>query len=355
MSIDSSDGEVQYPFETEGDTEAIEWSSSNATIASIDQLGVVTVHRQGQVTITASSGEYSSNSTLMATYEKYTDYIRINTKAEFLMIFSNPDNFNSPDKKYVLNTDIDFNGDHIDPIGGWDVSNDEIPIDPDTQFRATLDGRGFALMNFTIDSPRSTRVDGRYYGVSLIPFMYDGVVRNLNIIDATFIGTGFTGSIAGKILYGVIENCFIKATITATAENMSIPAGGIAGIVGPDAIIQNVILDIKVNGGYIYSGFNFGIGRNSNAVSETLDDSERRHPIHSTALTTNNGSEEEDAALTGWPDSLRLETEQLPYMENYTFTEKAKQNYWTITDGYMPFLIRHDGLTPIWAKLDEGD
>ncbi len=353
LSIDSSDGVMKIPFETEGDEEAIIWSSSDTNIASIDEQGYVTVLAEGQVTLTAVSGSHTATTKLIATFDKYTDYIRINTKTEFLATFSNPANYSNPNNRYVLATDIDFGGDNIEPIGGWDLSNDETPMDPNTQFRATLDGRGYALKNFNISNPRSTKVGTDYFGVSLFPFIYDGTVRNLNIIDASFSGTGFTGSIAGKILYGTIENCFVRATITATSDNSGIPAGGIAGIIGPDAIVKNVILDVKVNGGYIYSGFNFGTGSNCNAISETLDDSELRRPLRNTAISTMKGNEDEDAALNDFLNSVRIENEQLSDFNSYTLTEEAKQNYWFIVNGYMPFLIRFDGIIPDWAEIKE--
>jgi hypothetical protein len=352
MSIDSSDGLVQIPFETEADEESINWTSSDESIASVDQDGFISIHKAGQVTVTAQSGEYTSSTHLITTLDKYTNYTRIKTKAEFLMIFSNPANFNSTDKLYVLTSDIDFGGDHIEPIGGWDTSDEESPIDLEKAFRATLDGRGYALKNFTISNSASTKVEQSYFGVSLIPYIYDGKVLNLNIVDAVFSGTGFTGSIAGKITNGLIENCFIRATITATANNNGIPSGGIAGIIGADAIVRNIFLDVKVNGGFIYSGFNFGTGTNSNAVSKTLDDSQRRNPIRNTAITTNKGNEDEDAALKDFFDSSRIEDENLANMDNYSFTESAKQQFWAIKEGYMPFLIRQDGVTPIWAIIE---
>jgi hypothetical protein len=351
MRVDSTDGLVVIPYETEVDNTAIEWSSSNPNIATVNQDGGITVLENGDITISASSGENTTNMRLIATKDYYKDYIKITSKIEYLYIFSNPENFNDPSKKYSLETDIDFNGDHIEPIGGWDVSNEETPVDPSKQFRATLDGRGYALKNFTISNPPTTRVDGAYYGVSLIPFIDDGVVRNLNIIDATFSGTGFTGSVAGKIENGLIENVFIRATITSTSGNAGTPSGGIVGIIGANATVQNVILDVKVTGGHIYSGFNFGTGTNCNAVSETLDDENRRGPMRNTAITTNKGNEEEDAALNDFINSLRIEHVDLASMVNYSLSEYAKTNFWTITDGYMPFIIRADGVTPIWAKL----
>lgn len=351
MSIDSSDGSVMIPYQSEGDSEAISWSSDDPEVVSVDAAGQVTVHKRGQAIITAQSGAYSASMKVIATYDKYTDYTRIRTKAEFLATFSHPANFNSPDKKYVLTTDIDFGGDRIEPIGGWDLSDQDTPYDPNRQFRATLDGRGFALKNFVISNPLTTKVDQSYFGVSLIPFILDGKVLNLNIIDATFEGTGFTGSIAGKILEGTIENCFVRATIISSSGNLGIPSGGIAGIVGPDAVIRNVILDVYVSGGFIYAGFNFGTGTNSIAVSETLADQDRRRPIMNTAITTNKGDEDEDAALKDFLDSVRIENEDLGNMDQYTLTPAAKETAWAISEGYMPFLIRADGMTPDWARL----
>jgi hypothetical protein len=351
MNVDSSDGLVKIPFTSGEDEEIITWSTDNTSISTVDQEGNVTSHGNGIATITATNGTYSSTMKLIATKDKYTDYIRIKSKLEFLFIFSNPDNFNSVDKLYVLDTDIDFNGDNISPIGGWDISNDETPVDPSRQFRATLDGRGYALKNFRIVNPVSTKVDQYYFGVSLIPYIYDGKVVNLNIIDAFFSGSGFTGSIAGKIEKGVIENCFVKATITSTLANPGIPAGGIAGIIGADAVVKNVVLDVRVIGGFIYSGFNFGIGSNSSAISKTLADEERRGPIRPTAITTNKGDEDEDAALKDFIDSKRIEDEELGDMNMYPLTIEAKTSYWTIKQGYMPFLIRADGQNPEWALI----
>ncbi|GEM_PF-4724837 len=355
MSIDSSDGIIAYPYETEGDTEAIEWSSSNPAIATIDDEGQISVLGAGTVTITATSGAHTATSTLITTWDKYTDYTRIRTKAEFLMTFSNPDNFNDPDKKFVLTGDIDFGGDHIEPIGGWDVSTDEDSIDPTIQWRATLDGRGYALKNFIISNPLKTNVDGGYFGVSLIPFFDGGAVRNLNIIDATFYGTGFTGSIAGKITNGVIENCFVRANITATSGRGGLPAGGIAGIVGPDAVIRNVVLDVNISGGFIYSGFNFGTVTNVSAVSETLNDFDRPNPMRETAITTNKGDEDEDAALNPVEQHIRLENNHLTDIDFYTLTSTVRDSIWVSVDGYMPFVVRADGQTPDWALVEEAN
>lgn len=352
MSVDSSDGATQIPFETDGDAEAITWSSSDTTIVLIDDLGYVTVQQEGIVTITAVSGNHTASTTMHVTVGVYEDYIRIRSKAEFLATFTNPANFTNSDNKYVLTADIDFGGDNIEPIGGWDISNEDTEIDPDTPFRATLDGRGYALMNFTISNPHSTYVSGAHFGVSLIPFIDGGTVRNLNIIDATFSGYGFTGSIAGKIASGTIENCFVRATITSTAGNNGIPAGGIAGIIGPDATIRNVVLNVRVEGGFIYSGFNFGTGLNCSAVSDTLGDAGRPRPMRTTAITTNKGNEEEDAALNDFENSIRIENEQLGNMNSYTLSNDVKENIWAITEGYMPFLIRVDGMTPEWAKIN---
>jgi hypothetical protein len=351
MSVDSSDGDVLIPYEIDGDQESITWTSSDTEILSIDEQGLVTAHDNGKVIITATSGEHVSTMEIVSTKDRYTDYIRISTKAQFLMIFSNPANFNSPDKRYILTNDIDFGGDSIEPIGGWDLSNEDTPIDSNRQFRATLDGRGYALKNFSIRNSSLTSVSGSYFGVSLIPFIYDGKVLNLNIIDATFSGTGFTGSVAGKIEKGTIENVFIRATITSRSDNLGIPAGGVAGIVGPDAIIKNVILDVTVNGGFIFAGFNFGNGSYSNAVSETLGDSERRRPIQFTATSTLKDNEEEDAALKTFINSSRIESEDLGLLDSYMLTGEAKDLVWYIVEGYMPFLIRPDGKTPEWALI----
>jgi hypothetical protein len=350
MHVDSSDGMVKIPVATDVNENLIAWSSDNTSVVTIDNEGNVLAHANGNVTITATSGTYTTTMQLVATKDKYTNYTRIKSKLEFLFIFSNPDNFNSPDKLYVLDTDIDFNGDNISPIGGWDLSNDDTPIDPNRQFRATLDGRGYALKNFRIVNPLSTKVDQYYFGVSLIPFIYDGKVVNLNIIDALFSGSGFTGSIAGKIEKGLIENCFVRATVTSTLANLGVPAGGIAGIIGADAVVKNVFLDVRVVSGFIYSGFNFGTSSNSVAVSTTLADNPRR-PIIPTAITTNKGDEHEDAALKQFIDSKRITDEELGDINNYPFTNDAKTFFWVIKEGYMPYLIRKDGLTPDWAKI----
>lgn len=352
MHVDSSDGDIFIPLETDADIESVVWSSSNESIATVDQDGKISIQNEGEVTITAQSGIHESSTRLITSIDKYEDYLRIRTKAEFLMIFSNPDQYSNPENKFVLTKDIDFGGDLIEPIGGWDQSDEETPVDLDKAFRATLDGRGYALINFRIENSRSTKVDQYYFGVSLFPFIYGGTVVNLNLINATFSGSGFTGSLAGKISHGLIENCFVQGTISATLGNNSIPSGGIAGIIGVDAIVRNVLLDVKVSGGFIYSGFNFGTGSNSSAISETLDDEDRRWPIRNTAVTTNNGNEEEDAALNDFLISYRIENEQLGNMDAYGFTEDAKDFVWAFQEGYMPYLIRQDGLAPSWARIE---
>ncbi|MBR4727597.1 MAG: hypothetical protein IK080_06870 [Clostridia bacterium] len=158
-----------------------------------------------------------------------------------------------------------------------DFATDWIPIgDNSNAYVGTFDGQGHTVTGLSTPSDN----DGSYVGLfGLIGG--SGIVKNLDLIDASIVGSLFVGGIAGNSL-GTIQNCSSAVTVTgesyvggiAGAGNGQILdsysacnvtgneyVGGIAGVLGYDAPMRNCIFAGAVTGesnvGGIV-GYNFG-------------------------------------------------------------------------------------------------
>lgn len=286
----------------------------------------------------STAGGNSSSGGNVDPSDPYADYVKLSTVQDIIDLAASKD-YNKFENKYCLVNDIDFQGAEIQPLGGWDNN--------DLAFNATFDGRGYALMNFKINNPENCKsTDGNYFGCCLFPFINAGTVKNLNLIGVNFTATGFVGGIAGKCESGIIENCFVQGgTVNSLMGYVwwDVYAGGIVGVAGANATINNCFIDINVAGGWVMAGVNFGKGSGCVARKSrlTLDNPQFQVDRYQNDDVT--------SALRDFTDSKLIQENELSSLANYTFTDKSA---WTISDGYMAYLVREDGKAPAWAKLN---
>src|SRR5690554_6625 len=189
---------------------------------------------------------------------------KISTVEEFMAItdFS---------KNYELTNDIDFKGAEIKPLGRIGSVNWQRVIDPSGVFSGIFDGKGFALKNFKLTGSahpsafQETNQDGitSYMYVSIFPNL-TGTVKNLAVVNATIIGDGFSGGIAG-LMEGnaTLDNVFFSGTVTSnkawgSTEGWDVPGGAIAGMIGGTATVKNALaIPSALMGNNLITGFNF--------------------------------------------------------------------------------------------------
>lgn len=350
ICLDISDGSMKMPYFTEDEEGTIEWSTDAASVAAITEDGTIYPVAEGVAVITAKMGGSYAECEVEITDYGYDKYVKLSTVEDVEELIESKD-YTKSSKKYCLTNDIDFEGKVIQPLGGWETD----------AFKATLDGRGFALKNFKIENPESCKtINGdtgaeEYFGVSLFPAIDGGTVRNLSLINVSYTGLGFTGGIAGKLESGTIENCFVRGVINSTKGfDYSIPSGGICGIMGANARVKNNFIDLDILGGYVFAGFNFGTGSNCVARANSITAIRNGEDLMFQTITTGKPGDEglaEDAQLKKFDteNTVLLKETQLSNLRNYTFSQSGSN--WAIYTGYMAFVARPDGSLPDWAKL----
>lgn len=364
IAVDISDGNVHMPYEISGARSEIVWKSANSTVAVVASDLLIPVS-EGETVITATMNGEASACKVFVT-DEYSAYTVIRTAEQFIAVTKSRA-YTGRTKKYCLGNDIDFGGAVIEPMGGWDADGKTVT---GHNFNATFDGRGYALKNFRIENPEScipapddsgatAQAAGAtlYFGVSLFPRVQYGTIRNLNLIGVDFDGYGFTGGIAGICEAGIIENCYVRGKINATGGYTdSVPAGGICGIMGKNAVVANCFVDLEIGGGFVFCGFNFGYGRGCNAVTELLA---ADMPFQTDSTGKDNPDEDKQLTAFRMTENKRLEATELDDLDNYAFDAfenpadyRVKHKpFWAVADGYKAFIPRPDGKTPSWAML----
>ena len=340
ISIDLSDDPLLLPFTIEGGGAAT-FKSDYSSVAAVDKSGMLYSIAVGVANITVSSATASATVEVEVT-DEYDSYVRLRTVEDVEDLIAGTAYTKS--NNYCLACDIDFGGKTIRPFGGWG--------DKTKAFNATLDGRGYALKNFKIENPESCKDEnGRYFGVSLFPYIGTGVVRNLNLIGVDFTGYGFTGGIAGQLEAGLIENCFVQGRINSTdGFTSSVPSGGLCGIIGAKGKVIDCFMDLDILGGYVFCGFDFGSGSNCAARAESITAVRNGEELPFQTDDTGNGNPDENKQLKEFSKndcSLLAET-QLTSLRSYKFSSNAN---WAVKHGYMAFIARPDGVAPSWAKI----
>lgn len=147
------------------------------------------------------------------------DTVRIGTLAELEAFAAEVDKGNNYlGKKVLLMADIDASSLPWNPVGYYTNKDDF------KDFAGSFDGQGYTI---TINASNTTT---SYFGFIAVN---SGTVKDLTIAGS-ISGKGYVGGIAG-LNKGSIEECFNKATISASSSNV----GGITGNCASNSSVKN--------------------------------------------------------------------------------------------------------------------
>ena len=173
--------------------------------------------------------------------------------------------YNDPDKYYKQTANINMSA-YTDMTT---IGNGE------TLFTGTYDGNGKTIRNLTIHRPNDpASADGSSYYVGLFNIDTTGIVKDLDIENASIEATGIAGILAG-INQGEIINCHVDGTVSATHNNGN--AGGLVGI--NSNLIQGCSAAGSITGNNNIGGL---VGINSNSTTQgEIQDSYANVTVHS--------------------------------------------------------------------------
>lgn len=149
---------------------------------------------------------------------------------------------NDPTKNYMLENNIDFQGNTITPIGG-----NSKPV-----FKGKFDGNFFQVQNFKVSGLSRTALFGEVNGGRLENFGVTGAE-----LTNTITSTNYTGGIAGYTTGGtVLRNVYVKKD--TKVEGRSFYTGGMVGV-SDNTTIESSYSMVTTNGGGLI-GFARGTG-----------------------------------------------------------------------------------------------
>jgi hypothetical protein len=134
------------------------------------------------------------------------------------------------EEAWSLNYELD-NDIYCQPTRIWNDSSGWMPI---AKFSGVFEGYGFSLIGLYINRPQTNNI-------GFINHIYqNGIIRNLNIIDADVCGCSYTGTIAAKNM-GIIQNCSVVGKIKGKDY-----VGGVSGL--NQGTISGCDIDAAING-----------------------------------------------------------------------------------------------------------
>lgn len=238
----------------------VTWTSSDESIAAVDQNGVVTAAvsaeaaKGGKATITATCfglkatcevtvykvreaaiqdlAENPQNNTYMAypiRVEK--DLLRVRTLQTSSLTYAGT--------AFLLMNDLSL-------TSGGDYSfltGTNIPIGTSSApFKGTFEGQGHTIRNLVIKAPNASHQ-------GLFGYCVGATIRDLTV-EGSVTGKSYVGGIVGTNLQGRIENCVNRATVSGSSTSSS-SQGYIGGVVGN--ITSGVVADCRNEGAVTYS------------------------------------------------------------------------------------------------------
>lgn len=209
--------------------EGFEIVSTNPEVASVAG-DVVTCVSDG----TASVQVVVNDTVMLSISVTCNVYQPVRTAEEFDAIR------NDQSAKYILMNDIDFHGATFNAFSCWATAVDGSST---PQFTGIFDGNGYSLLNINPGAQMAGNNDWSIFGV----IGKTGVVRNLSVIGAKISNRA---GVISSYLIGTIENCYVEATITGTANaNLNNPIGAIAEKTIGGSLIENCIAVVTVEDG----------------------------------------------------------------------------------------------------------
>ncbi|WP_213973774.1 S-layer homology domain-containing protein [Tepidanaerobacter acetatoxydans] len=229
----------------------VNWTSSDANIATVDADGIVTAKAKGIANITAISAADSSKKATCkvivadnwsdvadTTWYNDTDSSFTVSTAEQLAGLAklvNEEN-DFANKTITLGADIDLLGLEWVPIG-YAKRDGYKPEGPSFQGVFDGDGQGKTISNLKITAEDNTEDGSAEYAYGLIGCMTKGSVKNLTIANPQIEGTGYSnGAVIGFLSYGYSDNNDV-----ITIENCTVVGGKIEGHQAVGGIIGRLI------------------------------------------------------------------------------------------------------------------
>ena len=274
----------------------IKWSSSNLDIAEVDENGKLTLLSSGPVSITLEADSPYGKVTYkqeIIIYEKVTNI------EEFFNIFSSTnDNYN---KSYYLTNDLDFK---------------------DVDFSKYSTKKFFGIFNGGLHTLKNiNKVDKNDGGLFIQ--VNGATIMNLKIVDSTFKGLRYTGSVVGNAQSSVIKNIYSNATI-----NGSYAAGGIVGYLDTselESCFSNGAVNANSTAQNTFAGGIVGYSKSSNIVN-TVNFSKI---VSETSYNNSSGSISYASGIVGFDtlDSVGVtENNHIVYKDTNSSTIKYSYN-----------------------------
>lgn len=136
--------------------------------------------------------------------------------------------------KVILTADIDLGGMSWYPIG--DQGKNQVG------FSGIFDGQGHTISNAVIATDDTKE---GWYGTGLFGTSTCGVFRNFRLVNFTYDGKSSRGEryglVVGRLMSGVIENCYIEGKATGYAA-----VGGVVGMAEGSVNIRNCVVNVEV-------------------------------------------------------------------------------------------------------------
>ncbi len=164
LFVDDKTYKINYSLSTTVGVDEMIWSTSDDSIATIDDKGVLNIKNNGKVkvklTLKTFKGEISDEIEVII-------YKKINDINDFVSMYGT-------NKAYYLNVDLDFKDFNFNNVS-------------DRSFSGVLEGNYHTIQNINIDDE---------YG-GIFSKIDNSQISNIKIVDSSFRGTLASGSIAG--------------------------------------------------------------------------------------------------------------------------------------------------------------
>lgn len=191
----------------------IKWSTSDTTIATVNNEGILSLLDSGKVTISIEAESKYGDINLS---QDLVIYDKIRTVDDFFNIFKYEKNTH---KAYYLVNDLDFK------------NADFNEIDTNIIFYGVFNGGFHKIFNVNREGSNDSGLFIQLYGAN---------IENLKIVDSTFTGGRYAGSLAGYSINSTVNNIYSNSIIHGVNS-----AGGIIGT------SSNTIIDGCFNEGKV--------------------------------------------------------------------------------------------------------